>query len=158
MQQPYVPQQPFTGTPNTIMGQPQPRSHSHSDGSFGMVFIVLAAVAVISAIACCLGRFCNRKAEAYTGPKQSKQSRSTNHRERDHPRKEHDLEFGFDNRMGHENLEQAKQNGHPSQRPHDKENDTEFSFHRKMRAPRSGYKPSVEGAYRNGPIRSADDV
>ncbi|MBA0805497.1 hypothetical protein Gohar_005010, partial [Gossypium harknessii] len=53
------PQQPVVVLPNTVPGQAPP-SHNHSDGSFGTVFIVLAVIIVISAIACFLGRLCNR--------------------------------------------------------------------------------------------------
>ncbi|OWM89645.1 uncharacterized protein LOC116199945 [Punica granatum] len=156
LQQPNVPQQPGMMSPNTIPGQPQPTYHSHSNGSFGTVFIVLAVIVVISAIACCLGRFCNRRAQAYTGPKQPKQARSkANH---GHPPKDHDVEFGFDKKMGHDNPKLGKQSSRVGQGPPDKESEIEFSFDRKMRAPRSGYKPSMEGGYGRGPTNPTDDV
>lgn len=149
LQQPYVSQQPLMVNPNTVTGQPQPPSRSHSDGSFGMVFVVLAVIFVISAIACCLGQFCNRRTKANTGKKQPKQARLT--AQHGHPSKEHDVEFGFGKKKGHENPKQAKQSSRVGQGPHDKENEIEFSFDRKMRAPRSGYKPSVEVGFGSGP-------
>ncbi|KAG2707564.1 hypothetical protein I3843_05G140600 [Carya illinoinensis] len=52
-------QQPVLVYPaNTVARQPP--SH-HSNGSFGTVFIVLAVIIAVSAIACCLGRLCNRR-------------------------------------------------------------------------------------------------
>ncbi|KAK4785538.1 hypothetical protein SAY86_002227 [Trapa natans] len=151
LEQPYIPQQPLMVNPNTIMGQPQPpshsHSHSHSDGSFGMVFIVLVVICVVSAIACFLGRFCNRKAKAYTGPKQP---RSAVHH--GHPTKEHDVEFGFGKKTGHENPKMPKQSSRVGQGPRDdKKNEIEFSLDKKMRAPRSGYKPTVEVGFGSGP-------
>ncbi|KAF2286654.1 hypothetical protein GH714_023246 [Hevea brasiliensis] len=65
-------QQPVVVYPNTVSGQPPPASHSHSNGSFGTVFIVLAVIIVISAIACCLGRLCNKR----QGSKHSKANRT----------------------------------------------------------------------------------
>ncbi|KAK4784694.1 hypothetical protein SAY86_019062 [Trapa natans] len=151
MQQPYVPQPPaLIGDPNTVMGQPQAQSHSHSHstGSFTMVFVVLASIAVISAIACCLGRFCNRRADAYAGPKQPKRANSTA-RDRGHPPKEDDVESGLDNATG---PKQPKTKGDDtSQGHHEGENDIKFSFERRVRAPRSGFKPFMEGGFGYGP-------
>ncbi|TQD81363.1 hypothetical protein C1H46_033081 [Malus baccata] len=61
-QQQQQQQQPFGPVlvyPNDVNGQPS--SSHHSNGSFGTVFIVLAVIIVISAIACFLGRLCNRR-------------------------------------------------------------------------------------------------
>ncbi|KDO82406.1 hypothetical protein CISIN_1g028436mg [Citrus sinensis] len=72
------PQQPGLVYPNTVTGQPPAvSSSSHSNGSFGTVFIVLAVIIVISAIACCLGRLCNRRHHSSHGHKEkpSKQIR-----------------------------------------------------------------------------------
>ncbi|WRX13619.1 hypothetical protein QQP08_006865 [Theobroma cacao] len=87
-QQPET-QQPVVVYPNTVSGQAPP-SHSHSNGSFGTVFIVLAVIVVISAIACFLGRLCNRR---MSQTKPSK--RNQNHTIRP---KERDIEFGLDGR------------------------------------------------------------
>ncbi|XP_030467353.2 uncharacterized protein LOC115686268 [Syzygium oleosum] len=84
------PPQTVTVFPNTLPMPPPPPSqqHSHSsNGSFGTVFMVLAIVLAVSAIACCLGRFCNRRSRSGDPP--SKQDR------RPRP-KENDIEFGFD--------------------------------------------------------------
>ncbi|XWS34791.1 hypothetical protein CRYUN_Cryun21dG0067700 [Craigia yunnanensis] len=91
-------QQPVVVYPNTVSGQAPP-SHSHSDGSFGTVFVVLAVIIVISAIACFLGRLCNRR---MSQTKPSKQNQNHNFRS-----KERDIEFGFDGRVP-----AAKQTGH----------------------------------------------
>ncbi|XP_022724998.1 uncharacterized protein LOC111281532 [Durio zibethinus] len=88
-QQPQT-QQPVVVYPNSVSGQASP-SHSHSDGSFGTVFIVLAVIIVLSAIACFLGRLCNRH---MSQTKPSKQSQNHNY-----PPKERDIDFGFDGRI-----------------------------------------------------------
>ena len=88
-QQPQT-QQPVVVYPKTVSGQ-SPPSHSHSDGSFKTVFIVLAVIIVISAIACFLGRLCNRR---MSQTKPSKQNQNHNFRS-----KERDIEFGFDGRI-----------------------------------------------------------
>lgn len=75
-------QQPPVIYPNTVTRQPP----SHSNGSFGTVFIVLGVIVVISAIACVLGRLCNRRRHHHPNPKQNSAFRP----------KEPDLEFGFD--------------------------------------------------------------
>ncbi|OMO80202.1 hypothetical protein COLO4_24179 [Corchorus olitorius] len=90
-EQPQTQQQPVVVYPNTVSGQGQvPPSHSHSNGSFGTVFIVLAVIIVISAIACFLGRLCNRRMSRTKPSKEDKyhKSRPKN--------KERDIEFGFD--------------------------------------------------------------
>ncbi|XWS69013.1 hypothetical protein CRYUN_Cryun04dG0143200 [Craigia yunnanensis] len=88
-QQPQT-QQPVVVYPNSVSGQAPP-SHSHSDGSLGTVFIVLAVIVVISAIACFLGRLCNRR---MSQKKPSKQNQNHNFRP-----KERDIELGFDERI-----------------------------------------------------------
>ncbi|CBI28534.3 unnamed protein product, partial [Vitis vinifera] len=72
-------QQPPVIYPNTVTRQPP----SHSNGSFGTVFIVLGVIVVISAIACVLGRLCNRRRHHHPNPKQNSAFRP----------KEPDLEF-----------------------------------------------------------------
>ncbi|XVE75038.1 hypothetical protein DITRI_Ditri12bG0065300 [Diplodiscus trichospermus] len=88
-QQPQT-QQPVFVYPNSVSAQAPP-SHSHSDGSFGTVFIVLAVIIVVSTIACFLGRLCNRR---MSQTKPSKQKQNHNFRP-----KERDIEFGFDDRI-----------------------------------------------------------
>ncbi|KAF6157402.1 hypothetical protein GIB67_004340 [Kingdonia uniflora] len=71
-----------------IYPNPELLRPSHSKGSFGPVFIVLAVIVVISAIACFLGRFCARK---FSHPKE---------RGNDGLRpKESDIEFGSKERF-----------------------------------------------------------
>ncbi|KAK8636684.1 hypothetical protein V6N13_124424 [Hibiscus sabdariffa] len=83
-------QQPGVVYPNNV---PPSHTHSHSDGSFGPVFMVLAVIVVISAIACFIGRMCNRRRDQ-TRP--SDKSQSQNH---DFRPKERDVEVGFDGRI-----------------------------------------------------------
>ncbi|KAL4383476.1 hypothetical protein GQ457_15G003390 [Hibiscus cannabinus] len=85
------PQQPVVVYPNNVPGGQVPPPHGHSDGSFGPVFIVLAVIIVISAIACFIGRLCNRRRNQ-TEP-------SGQNRDRDSRPKERDVEFGFDGRI-----------------------------------------------------------
>lgn len=88
--QPQQQQQPVVVYPSTVTGQAPP-SH-HSNGSFGSVFIVLAVIIVVSAIACFLGRLCNRR--------YSSQKPKQNHRVRHKESGGGDIEFGFDNKKG----------------------------------------------------------
>lgn len=90
-------QQPVVVYPNPVTGQ-LPPSHSHSNGSFGTVFIVLAVIVVISAVACCLGRLCNRRHNKQKP--NNKQNQNQNQNQQSHnPRpkeRESDIEFGFE--------------------------------------------------------------
>ncbi|GMI99737.1 hypothetical protein HRI_003643000 [Hibiscus trionum] len=91
-QQPQT-QQPVVVYPNNVpTGQVPAPPHSHSNGSFGPVFIVLAVIIVISAIACFIGRLCNRRRINQTKPS----DRNRNHDSRP---EERDVEFGFDGRI-----------------------------------------------------------
>lgn len=92
-------QQPNFVYPDTAAtaGIQPPPSH-HSNGSFGAVFIVLAVIVVISALACFLGRLCNRRVENQR-PKPEKTHGGARPRGKEpklHPDKEGDIEFGFD--------------------------------------------------------------
>ncbi|OIW10570.1 hypothetical protein TanjilG_15942 [Lupinus angustifolius] len=93
-------QQPVQVYPDTVTDQPSPH---HSNGSFGSVFVVLAIIVVISAVACCLGRFCSRG----QSQKHGKQKRQHNHHHHDMRPKEVDIEFGFDKKIA-----ASKPNGH----------------------------------------------
>lgn len=106
-------QQPVLVYPNNG-NKPPPSSYHHSNGSFGSVFIVLAVIVVISAIACFLGRLCNRDR-----PHKSKPNKQSKHKgnSKSHPKEGHhgdhvesgnqhfrpkdgaDIEFGFDKRI-----------------------------------------------------------
>nr|DAD34568.1 TPA_asm: hypothetical protein HUJ06_005208 [Nelumbo nucifera] len=76
--------QPAVVYPTTV----SPHPPSHSRGSFGTVFIVLAVIIVISTIACFLGRLCN----SHFSSKKPRRDRKF------HP-KERDLECGFNKGM-----------------------------------------------------------
>ncbi|MCL7044340.1 hypothetical protein MKW94_030122 [Papaver nudicaule] len=98
--------------PNTVTGQPA--SH-HSRGSFGPVFVVLAVVVVLSAVACIIGQICARRF-SHSKHQQNKNSHNhpkykqnkDSHRHPKHPMmepaglhdaEESDIEFGFKPRM-----------------------------------------------------------
>ncbi|XP_030511732.1 uncharacterized protein LOC115726130 [Rhodamnia argentea] len=88
---PTTTQQPLLMNPYNVPGQPPPVSRTHSDGSFGGVFIVLAVIVLVSAVACCLGRFCGRQKPKGAGKKHAVAAAAR-------PRKESDIEFGFDHK------------------------------------------------------------
>jgi hypothetical protein len=69
-----------------------PPSVHHSNGSFGSVFIVLAVIIVVSAIACFLGRLCNRRYRSQKPKENHHYHNHHNHR----PKQSGDIEFGFD--------------------------------------------------------------
>ncbi|XP_057948971.1 uncharacterized protein LOC131144378 [Malania oleifera] len=107
--------------PNTVASRPP---SSHSSGSFGAVFIVLAVIVVVSAVACCLGRLCNRR---FQNP--AKQSHAPRPRpgERERPEfnprpKQKDPEFIF--------RPKERNQGHPEFAFRPKESDLEFGFER----------------------------
>ncbi|XP_030449571.1 uncharacterized protein LOC115671983 [Syzygium oleosum] len=93
-QQPTTTQQPLMMYPYNVPGQPPPMSRLHSDGSFGAVFIVLAVIVLVSAVACCLGRFCGRRRHEKPKGASKKHATATTGR----PPKESDIEFGFDHK------------------------------------------------------------
>ncbi|KAI3408327.1 uncharacterized protein J3R85_020318 [Psidium guajava] len=70
---PPPPPQPFMAYPNTFARPPPTQQHSHLSGSFGKVFFVLVIILAVSAIACCLGRICNRR--SHDGDPLAKQRR-----------------------------------------------------------------------------------
>lgn len=91
-------QVPVAVYPTTMTTQSPPSSpHSDGGGSFGTVFIVLAVIIVISAIACFLGRLCNRRLN------KQKPSKQSHHHGQNvpngggfRPHKEGDVELGFE--------------------------------------------------------------
>ncbi|KAL7171495.1 hypothetical protein ACSBR2_036200 [Camellia fascicularis] len=92
-------QQPVMVYPNPVTNQPS----SHSKESFGAVFIVLAVIVVVSAIACFLGRFCSKRYHRAAKPKQSHMVAKPKEREQGRQQQGHnfhgrdgDIEFGFD--------------------------------------------------------------
>ncbi|KAI3817543.1 hypothetical protein L1987_11338 [Smallanthus sonchifolius] len=83
------------------VSETNPPSHRPSDGSFGEVFIVLAVIVVVSAVACFLGRLCNKR---YNKSKPSKRGRHTKGKDTKPNHnvfhtKDGDIEFGFDKRF-----------------------------------------------------------
>lgn len=106
------------------VSEPQPSSH-HSNGSFGTVFIVLAVITVISAVACVLGRVCNRRFQEVV---KAKAAVSPNHAG-PRPRDREPPELSF----------RHKQNGPGFNFGPNKEKDPEFGFRPKERDP--GFNP-----------------
>lgn len=91
-------QQPVQVYPTSVTYESPPH---HSNGSFGSVFVVLAIIIVISAVACCLGRLCNRRGghshnQKHVKPQKKQQQQQNHHNFRP---KEVDIEFGFDKRI-----------------------------------------------------------
>lgn len=78
-----------------VMARPAAAHHSHE--SFGTVFIVLAVIVVVSAIACVLGRVCSRRQSHPKGAYRSKDKEAKQHHH-SQPR-DGDIEFGFDKRL-----------------------------------------------------------
>ncbi|GER54824.1 hypothetical protein STAS_32457 [Striga asiatica] len=83
---------------------------SHSNGSFGPVFVVLAVIVVISAVACVLGRFCSKRHNramdgTHKQSKPSKQSHGLGPKEWESRQKpsfnmrDGDIEFGFEKKI-----------------------------------------------------------
>uniref|UniRef100_A0A7N0U1F3 Uncharacterized protein n=1 Tax=Kalanchoe fedtschenkoi TaxID=63787 RepID=A0A7N0U1F3_KALFE len=137
---PQAQQQPVLVYPNSVNVQPQSQDLSHSKGSFGASFIVLAVIIVVSAAACFLSRLCNKRGQKHKEPKQEK-----SHKQKKgqggppypiHPtfppqqsrRKEMDMEFGF-----------GPGGGGPGRQQHQpKANDIEFGFDKKSGRPKGG--------------------
>ncbi|KAK8561117.1 hypothetical protein V6N13_149703 [Hibiscus sabdariffa] len=83
-------EQPLVMNPNGVssgQGALLPSQSSHSDGSFGTVFAVLAVIIVVSSIACFLGRLCSRHMNQTKPTKQN--------RKHDPRHKGIDVELGF---------------------------------------------------------------
>ncbi|KZV24430.1 hypothetical protein F511_24225 [Dorcoceras hygrometricum] len=96
--------QPVEFYPAPITTQP---SSSHSNGSFGPVFVVLAVIIVVSAVACVLGRLCGRRRHPPKHAGHSTKAQKPNHvlgpkewEPKQKPgfsvRDGGDIEFGFD--------------------------------------------------------------
>ncbi|KAM7269659.1 hypothetical protein ACFE04_025156 [Oxalis oulophora] len=96
-QQQQEQQQPVYGYPNTLLTPPTV-TVTHSNGSFGAVFIVLAVIIVISGIACCLGRFCSKK-KSYRNDKVKVKPFKEKHKKGHQAERDIDLEFGFDKKI-----------------------------------------------------------
>ncbi|XP_016567804.2 uncharacterized protein LOC107866142 [Capsicum annuum] len=95
-------QQPVEGFPNDMPVQPKnspiSQPSSHSNGSFGTVFIILAVVLVISVLSCLIGRICNKRSHGLGHHYPSKQIEAKQGHDI-HPNQGHDIEFGIDKRI-----------------------------------------------------------
>ncbi|KAK1420002.1 hypothetical protein QVD17_29497 [Tagetes erecta] len=123
------------------VSETNPASHPQKDGSFGSVFIVLAVIVVISAVACFLGRLCNKR---HNKAKPSKQSRPAKGKDMKPSRnafqtKDGDIEFGFDKRF---TSAKVAANGEPNMGP-------------KMGRPNSFREPNM-GPHMGGPTSFKD--
>ncbi|XP_049368930.1 uncharacterized protein LOC125833802 [Solanum verrucosum] len=87
-------QQPVDDMPVQPKDTPITQSSSHSNGSFGTVFIILAVILVISLISCVIGRICNkrRNGDHHHSPKQRHEIHTKGREGR------HDIEYGIDNK------------------------------------------------------------
>ncbi|KAI3516233.1 hypothetical protein L2E82_09104 [Cichorium intybus] len=87
------------------VSETSPPPHRQSDGgSFGAVFIVLAVIVVVSAVACFLGRMCNKRHNKSKPPKHGHAARGPKEKDMKPNRnafqtKDGDIEFGFDKRF-----------------------------------------------------------
>ncbi|CAN1187469.1 hypothetical protein LINPERPRIM_LOCUS31865 [Linum perenne] len=86
-------QQPVLVYPNTVARDPH-QSDSHSSGNFGTVFIVLAVIIVVSGLACCLGRLCNKQALS-KDRKKDKSSKKSKNQHNSKVGQGDDIEFGL---------------------------------------------------------------
>ncbi|XAR65070.1 hypothetical protein NMG60_11009036 [Bertholletia excelsa] len=123
---------PNTGTATTTTTTMPESSSSRSDGSFGAVFVVLAVIVVISAVACFLGRLCSRKFHRQSKP--NKQGKQKGHQSG--PREK-----------------QGKQNN--SQRFHGGDGDIEFGFGKgfpNTKGQGKGGRPAGNGGPRADPV------
>ncbi|CAO2828827.1 unnamed protein product [Amaranthus hypochondriacus] len=73
-----------TTTTTSASDDPSANVSDHSSGSFGMVFVVLAIILVISAVACILGRFCGKKSDKSHKSNNPKAHKNKNHGKNDH--------------------------------------------------------------------------
>ncbi|KAK1376560.1 Transmembrane protein [Heracleum sosnowskyi] len=141
MSQPFEVYPAVYPTPNTPT---PPAAAHHSNGSFGTVFVVLAVIVLISAIACCLGRLCSKRRDHAKG----KQSQATLHSKEKDAKKNNgsygDLEFGFDKRLSSSKVAAHEDFRGPGPKPFPKgggargAGDIEFGFDKKI--------PSTKGA------------
>ncbi|KAL1828745.1 hypothetical protein DCAR_0208002 [Daucus carota subsp. sativus] len=131
MSQPFEVYPAVYPTPTT----PTPAATHHSNGSFGTVFAVLAVIVFVSAIACCLGRLCNKRRDR----SKDKQGKAASHSKEKDAKKNNgshgDLEFGFDKRLSsskvaaHEDFRVPKAFPKGGARG---DGDIEFGFDKKM--------------------------
>ncbi|CAN0892975.1 hypothetical protein LINGRAHAP2_LOCUS17887 [Linum grandiflorum] len=99
---PQADQQQGIGFAVPVPGGNRVEPAPHSTGSFGSVFIVLAVIVVVSAVACCLGRFCSKSKNQGSGKqkKDKKKNSSKNQKPQQSNSKvgqsdDDDIEFGF---------------------------------------------------------------
>ncbi|KAJ4973609.1 hypothetical protein NE237_006783 [Protea cynaroides] len=131
------PPPPVIVYPNTVSPSPS----SHSKGSFGMVFIVLAVIVVLSAIACFLGRLCSRRSSS-SKPRQESQDHTFNPKSK--PRQE-SQDYTFHPKPKRESQDHTFQPKPKRESQdhtfHPKDGDLEFGFNKGI--PTS--KPAING-------------
>ncbi|KAL8111846.1 uncharacterized protein LOC141667339 [Apium graveolens] len=136
MSQPFEDYPAVYPTPNTL---PSPAATHHSNGSFGTVFVVLAVIVLISAIACCLGRLCSKRRDNA----KEKQSKAKVKDAKKNNGSHGDLEFGFDKRLSSSKVSAHEDFRGPGPKAFSKggargAGDIEFGFDKK--------NPSAKGA------------
>ncbi|KAL8106326.1 uncharacterized protein LOC141676675 [Apium graveolens] len=133
--------------PNQVMPRPAAEHHSHE--SFGTVFIVLAVIVVISAIACVLGRIGSRRQGHPKGAYLSKDKEAKqNHHA--HP-KEGDIEFGFDKRFSSSKVAANEDFGPPNMK---------FGFDKRFPSGKGPTNEELRGpkAFHNGAASGEGDA
>ncbi|KAJ8547640.1 hypothetical protein K7X08_011226 [Anisodus acutangulus] len=127
--QPQQPAQVYPNNPNNFPSQPnnipmtQSSSSHHSNGSFVSVFVVLAIVFVVSAIACVVGRLCSKKShdpkvkKSQGQPQKQKEGKKNKHNEFHNKREGGDIEFGFDKRIASSKVAAAHGNHYKGSKP-----------------------------------------
>ncbi|TMW97702.1 hypothetical protein EJD97_005118 [Solanum chilense] len=86
---------PVDDMPIQPKNTPITQSSSHSNGSFGTVFIILAVILVISLISCVIGRICNKRRNGDHHHHSPKQRHEIHTKGREG---HHDIEYGSDNK------------------------------------------------------------
>lgn len=130
----------------------------HTNGSFGTVFVVLAVIVLVSAIACCLGRLCNKRRDHTKGNQKQAPSHSKEKDANKNKGSHGDLEFGFDKRLSsskvaaHDDFRGPKafQKGGAGGN-----GDIEFGFDRKIPSAKGAKNEEFRGpkATHNGPSK-----
>ncbi|GMH26112.1 hypothetical protein Nepgr_027955 [Nepenthes gracilis] len=128
--QAFPPPLPAVVYPASVTGT-QPSSYSN--GSYGAVFIALAVIIVVSAIACFLGRLCSKRHQRSNQPEGKHSHGHGPSHDRNHSGNSNQYQNG-----------RSKEKGIPEFGLHTNQGDIEFGFDEKI----STVKPTVNGEAR----------
>jgi len=120
---------------------------SQSSGSFGMVFVVLAIILVVSAVACVLGRFCTKKSNKSHQPKAHKQQNhgGSHHHKQGHNHNNHyKPNHGHKPTHSHEPSQKNNYHGPKHGKGRPKDPDLEFGYRSKEGDITLGFEPKVK--------------